>query len=62
MYDDHTFSSQGHLQRINLLAAIFSFTEEIVGDGGCVLRDLFSGLDVHIKPRRKSQISLMSAH
>lgn len=52
-YDDHTLSSQGHLQRINLLAAILSFTEELIGDGGCVLSDFFSGHDVYSKSREQ---------
>lgn len=51
--DDHTLSSQGHLHRINLLVAVLSFVEKLVGDGGCVLRDVSGGFDVYSKPRLK---------
>lgn len=53
MHDAHTLSPEDHLQGINLLAAIFSFAEEVIDEGGCVLRYLFSGLDVKSKPKEK---------
>lgn len=58
-YDAHTLSSQGKLQRIDLLATVLSFAEEIIGNGGCVLRDLISGLDVHRKPNGKKTKKLI---
>lgn len=44
----HTFSSQGHLHRMNLLLLFF-----VVGDTGCVLRDFIGRLDVQSKPGGK---------
>lgn len=54
--DAHTLSSQDELHRVNLVATVLSFTEEFVGDGGCVLRDIISRLDLQIKPWVKKSL------
>lgn len=46
-----TFSFQSHLKGVDLVAAIFSFIEERVCNGGCV-GDL--RLDFNFKPEVKS--------
>lgn len=53
MHDARTLSLEDHLQGINLLAAVFSFAEKVIDEGGRVLRYLFSGLDVESKPKNK---------
>lgn len=44
-----TFGPQNKLDRVNLLPALFSLPEELVGNSGCILSDFTSGVELHSK-------------
>lgn len=44
-----TFSPQNKVHRVNLLPALFSLLEELIGNSGCVLSDFTSRVKLHSK-------------